>query len=73
MIRLLSLFIVLTVMATAAEAGKSSLSSYAILAGGLAVIVLFFWGIYKAVRTQKLIYALALLPFTILLFWMFFS
>jgi len=72
MIRFLSIFIVMTVMATAAAAEKSSLSSYAILAAGLAVIVLFFWGIYKAVRTQKLIYALALLPFTLLLFWMFF-
>jgi len=71
MIRLLSIFIVLTVMAAAAE--KSTVSAYAILAASLGVIVLFFWGIYKAVRTQKLIYALALLPFTILLFWMFFS
>jgi len=38
----------------------------------LGVIILFFWGIIKAIKTQKKIYALAMLPFVILLFMMFF-
>ncbi len=70
MIRLFSLSILLTALASAAE--KTGISSNLILAASLAVIILFFWGIYKAVRTQKLVYALALLPFVILLFGMFF-
>lgn len=36
------------------------------------IVGLFFWGVYKAVKTQKTIYALALLPFVLLLVWMFF-
>lgn len=48
------------------------LSANMILGLFIFVILLFFWGIYKAVRTQKLVYTLALVPFTLLLFWMFF-
>ena len=70
MMRSLILFFMLTVMALATE--KVAISPYVAIAGLVALIGLFFWGIYKAIRTQKLIYALALLPFTILLFWMFF-
>jgi hypothetical protein len=53
-------------------AEKSSFSSYAILAGSLASIVLFFWGVYKAVKTQKTVYTLAMLPFILLMVGMFF-
>ncbi|MDQ7046847.1 MAG: hypothetical protein Q9M39_04225 [Sulfurovum sp.] len=35
-------------------------------------VALFFWGIYKAIKTQKTIYALAMLPFPLLLVAMFF-
>ncbi len=28
---------------------------------------LFFWGIYKALKTQKSLYALAMLPFLLLI------
>ena len=66
----LPLLFLLTLSLSAAE--TSEVSANLILAAALAAIVLFFWGIYKAVRTQKLVYALALLPFTLLLFWMFF-
>ena len=45
---------------------------YAALAGFIIIVALFFWGVHKAIKTQKLVYALALLPFTVLLFWMFF-
>jgi len=34
----------------------------------LSVIGLFFWGIYKAIKTKKTIYALAMLPFALLIF-----
>jgi hypothetical protein len=38
----------------------------------LLVLLLFFWGVYKAVKTQKTLYTLAMLPFVLLLVLMFF-
>jgi len=64
------LFMVLPVLLLAEE--KGGIPAYAAISGLFLVLGLFFWGIYKAVKTQKLIYALALLPFTVLLFTMFF-
>jgi len=56
-----------------AFAGKEIAVSPPVALGGLlAVIGLFFWGIYKAVKTQNKQYAWALLPFVLLLFVMFF-
>jgi len=57
-----------------AFAGEKSamLPSSVILGGFLIVIILFFWGIYKAVKTQNKQYAWALLPFVVLLFVLFF-
>ncbi len=68
--RYIILFIFTTLFVFASE--KVAVPAYAALSALLFVIVLFFWGVYKAVKTQKLIYALALLPFVVLLFWMFF-
>ena len=51
---------------------RFAIPPYVAISGLLAVLGLFFWGVYEAVKTQKLIYAWALLPFTLLLFWMFF-
>jgi hypothetical protein len=51
---------------------KVIVPAYAAIAGLIAIVLLFFWGVYKAVKTQKLVYALALAPFTALLLWMFF-
>ena len=51
---------------------KGGIPAYAAISGLLIIVGLFFWGIYKAVKTQKLVYAFALLPFTVLLFVMFF-
>lgn len=48
------------------------MSNALILALFLLGIVLFFWGIYKAIKTQKTIYTLAMLPFILLLVAMFF-
>jgi hypothetical protein len=70
MIRFLILF-ALTPMLLLAE-DKVAIPAYAIVALFLVVIVLFFWGIYKAMKTQKRVYTLALLPFVGLIAWMFF-
>jgi len=40
--------------------------------GFIVGIVLFFWGIYKALKTQQTIYILSLLPFILLMIGMFF-
>jgi len=48
------------------------MSNALILALFLLGIVLFFWGIYKTIKTQKTIYTLAMLPFVLLLVAMFF-
>jgi len=38
----------------------------------LVVIGLFFWGIVKALKTQKKVYIFAMMPFILLLVGMFF-
>ena len=40
--------------------------------GFIVAIGIFFWGIYKAIKTQKTIYILALLPILFLMIGMFF-
>jgi hypothetical protein len=70
MMKFLILFIVSTLIVFAGE--KVVIPAYIAISGFIVIITLFFWGIYKAVKTQKLIYALALLPFLSLLVWMFF-
>ncbi len=50
-------------------------NSNVLLPWGIGFVVLvgaFFWGIYKALKTQKTIYMLALLPFIIFIIGMFF-
>ncbi len=37
----------------------------------LITIVLFFWGTYKALKTQKSLYMLAMLPFLVMITIMF--
>jgi hypothetical protein len=51
---------------------KVAIPASVALSGLIITIGFFFWGIYKAVKTQKTIYAVALLPFVLLLFVMFF-
>jgi len=70
MMKFFVLFMLTTLMIFAGE--KEVLPGYAAIFGLLVIIILFFWGVYKAVKTQRLVYTLALLPFTVLLFWMFF-
>lgn len=70
MMKFLILFLVTTLMIFAGE--DVEIPAYAAISGLIVIIILFFWGVYKAVKTQKLVYMLALLPFTALLFWMFF-
>jgi len=38
----------------------------------LVIIGLFFWGIFKALKTQKKVYIFAMMPFIFLLAGMFF-
>jgi len=70
MMKFLILFLVTTLMMFAGE--DVVIPAYAAISGLIVIVLFFFWGIYKAVKTQKLVYMLALLPFTVLLFWMFF-
>ena len=70
MMKFLILFAISTLIIFAGE--KVVLPAYTAISGLVVILVLFFWGIYKAIKTQRLVYMLALLPFTILLFWMFF-
>ncbi|RRS29909.1 MAG: hypothetical protein P794_09730 [Epsilonproteobacteria bacterium (ex Lamellibrachia satsuma)] len=70
MMRHKGLFLLTTIIVLAGE--KSDIDANFIVAGALAVIILFFWGVYKAVKTQKIVYAFALLPFILLMAWMFF-
>jgi O-antigen ligase len=71
MIKFIPLFIFFTLEVFAGEKG-GGIPAYVALSAFIAVVGLFFWGIYKAVKTQKTIYTLALLPFVILILWMFF-
>jgi len=71
MIRFPALFILMSLLVFAGE--KSAMVPSSVILGGfIAAIVLFFWGIYKAVKTQNKQYAWALLPFVVLLFVLFF-
>lgn len=38
----------------------------------LVTLVLFFWGVWKALRTQKVIYMSAMVPFFLLMVGIFF-
>jgi len=70
MMKIFSLFLWFSIVAFAGE--KMAIPPYVALSGLIIIIGLFFWGIYKAVKTQKKIYAVALLPFVLLLLVMFF-
>ncbi len=70
MIKIFSLFLLTSILAFAGE--KMAIPPYVALSGLIIIIGLFFWGVYKAVKTQKTIYVLAMLPFVFLLVGMFF-
>jgi len=38
----------------------------------LVTLILFFWGVFKALKTQNTLYMLAMLPFFLLMVGMFF-
>jgi len=48
------------------------MTSAEILASFLVSVILFFWGVFKAVKTQKKIYLLAFIPLLMLIVGMFF-
>ena len=70
MMKFIVLFLFSTLIIFAGE--DVVIPAYAAISGFIVIIILFFWGIYKAIKTQRLVYMLALFPFTALLFWMFF-
>lgn len=69
MIKIFLMFVLLTLSVYAKE-NPTVLLPWAV--GIISVIGLFFWGVFKAVKTQKTLYTLAMLPFILLLVWMFF-
>jgi len=38
----------------------------------LITLILFFWGVFKALKTQKTVYMLAMVPFFLLMVGLFF-
>ena len=70
MMKIFSLFLWISILAFAGE--KMAIPPYVALSGFVVIVGLFFWSIYKAVKTQNTIYALGMLPFILLLAWMFF-
>jgi len=69
MIKVFLLFVFITLSLSATE-NPTVLLPWAI--GFVLGIGIFFWGIYKALKTQQSIYMLALLPFIFLMIGMFF-
>ena len=63
-------FLLTPLLAFAGE--KLTIPPYVALSGFIIIVGLFFWSIYKAVKTQNTLYALGMLPFILLLVWMFF-
>jgi len=63
------IFIFITLSLSATE-NPTILLPWAI--GFIVGIGLFFWGIYKALKTQQTIYMLAFVPFLLLIIGMFF-
>jgi len=70
MMKIFSLFLGVSLIAVAGE--KMAIPPYVALSGFISIVGLFFWGIYKAVKTQKTVYVYAMMPFVILLLGMFF-
>jgi len=68
-IKILSSFLLATLFAFGAE---QHIPALPFVIGFFIIIGLFFWGVYKAVKTQKTIYTLAMLPFLLLMVVMFF-
>jgi len=64
------LFFVFVTLSLSATENPSVLLPWAF--GFIVVIGIFFWGMYKALKTQRTIYMLALLPFVALMIAMFF-
>jgi hypothetical protein len=72
MIKYLAILLFSTLLFAKEEAHPQSTLGYVYLALFIITVGLFFWGIHKAVKTQKTVYAWALLPFILLMLGMFF-
>lgn len=51
---------------------SNKMTNAVILAVFIFCLILFFWGVHRAVKTQKKIYLLAFIPFMLLIAGMFF-
>ena len=69
MMKLLSLFLFFTFTLSAAE-DPMILLPWAV--GFIFALGIFFWGVYKAIKTQQTVYMLTLLPILFLMISMFF-
>ncbi len=70
---MMKIFLLLLWMSLFAFAGeKIAIPPYVALSGLITIVGFFFWGVYKAVKTQKKIYVFAMMPFVLLLLGMFF-
>lgn len=49
-----------------------TMMGYMLIAVFAVTLILFFWGVYKAAKTQKIVYTLAMLPFVLGIIGMFF-
>ena len=72
MIKSFIILLLSTLLFANEEAHPQSALGYIYLALFIVTVGLFFWGVYKAVKTQKTVYAWALLPFVLLMLGMFF-
>ncbi len=70
MMRILSLLLMVSPLVFASK--TMLIPPYIALSALIIIVGLFFWGVYRAVKTQKTIYVLAMLPFVFLLVGMFF-
>jgi len=69
---LLSLLVFSVLLLGEEQPHPQSALGYIYLSLFIITVGLFFWGVYKAVKTQKTVYAWALLPFILLMIGMFF-
>ena len=66
------LLIPVLIFAQNKSASPDDTTGYLFFTGFIGVVGLFFWGVYKATKTQKIIYTLAMLPFLLGIIGMFF-
>lgn len=62
----------LAIAQTPQQKQADAMMGYMLIAGFAVTLILFFWGVYKAAKTQQIVYTLAMLPFVLGIIGMFF-